>query len=379
MSAKDVIITVTVDTEKINKSNVNETIVFTDNLSDPLSFVGHPDKFVSFIEKGQTLVWQAVAKNGDAPVYIQNVKQDGGSKIIEHIKRGAGTNLYTAQIRCDDSIKEGDEESYNMTIGLTGYEGIAGDNQNGPVVFLGNKVAYMSYNTMVWQIIGRDAPFDIDGIAGNNQFGPIIYSGNTVAYMDNYGTQQWTIVANAPFDIEGITGDNHSGPIIYSGNKVAYMNPVANNTWVQITEAPFEIDGIAGDNRLGVIIYSGSRVAYMQKYADNKWTELTMAPFEIEGIAGDNESGPIIYAGSQVSYMTRDLYPNGSWSSIEPAPFLIEGITGNNRQGCIVFYGSEAKYMNKYASGIWHDLAAIPFDTSTFTVDPKLQIRKSRN
>lgn len=375
-TTSDVIITVVVDTDKIGTTDIKEAVNFTDSNNDPMSTVG-PGNFVSQVYKNQTIIWTAESVDGNSTVYIQNIKKENGSALLEHVKRGTGSqSTFSGKIKNDDGIKVGDEESYSMTISLAGFEGITGNNEHGPVVFLGKKIAYMNvYKRNTWAVIGADAPFEIEGIAGENTLGVIVYSGNRVAYMNKYADRKWNELPTAPFKIEGITGDNMNGPIIYSGNQVAYLN-YSQNKWIMLEEAPFEIDGITGDNRLGVIIYSGNKLCYMTKYADKFWFALADAPFEIEGIAGNNYNGPVVYSGSQIAYLTLANYGKDNWASIDPTPFIIEGIAGDNAAGYIIFSGCEVKYMTDYKRNVWNGIANVPFDTKTFTIDPKLQIKK---
>lgn len=375
-TSADVLITISVDTDKIGTTDIKDAVSFSDSNNDPISIVG-PGNFVSQVYKNQTVIWTAESLNGESTIYIQNIKKEEGSPILEHVRRGNGSqSTFTGKIKNDDNIKIGDEESYSMTISLAGFEGVTGSNDHGPIVFLGKKMAYMNvYKTNTWHIIGADAPWEIEGIAGENTLGVIVYAGSSVAHMNNYAEHKWTILPTAPYTkIEGITGDNISGPIIYSGNQVSYLQYAANK-WVSLVDAPFKIDGISGDNRLGVIIYSGSKVAYMERYADRKWTMLADAPFEIEGIAGNNNNGPVVYSGSQIAYLLRTDYESNKWQSAGPAPFLIEGLAGNNASGFIICSGSEVKHIS-IGGTAWADLAPVPFDTKTFTIDPKLQIKR---
>ena len=370
MSVNDTNVTVTVDTDLITESNKKISVVFSDDKGDPVK-PGDPANYISTVYKNQEITWTAVAKNGRTPVYFQNVKMDGGSSLIKYYSRGEGHNTYKAQIKNDETIKEGDTESYSITIGLNGYEGIAGNNEHGPIVYLGKKVAYMNnYQKNIWHSVA-DAPFDIEGISGENSIGATVYGGNRVAHM-NYAENKWNETAAAPFKIEGIAGDNIKGAIIYAGNRVAHI-VYSENIWHEVAVAPFKIDGIAGENTNGPrpIVYTGTQVAFM---LGGQWYQVAKAPFEIEGIAGNDTNGPVIYAGSKVSYMSN--FEKNIWHDITPAPFIIEGIAGNNSRGPVIFSGPQVKYMSDYASNLWTDVANMPFATGSFTIDPKLQIKK---
>ena len=290
-------ITVTVDTETINETNKKFAVVFSQGLGGPIEDPGHPENYTSQVQKNQKISWTAVAKNGTSNVFFQNVKHESGKSIMKEIKRGGSTNLYTAKVKTKD-VNEDDIENYSITIGLAGYEGMAGSNENGPVVYLGKTVAYMnSYADNVWHTVA-EAPFEIEGIAGYNGYGPIIYSGNRVAYMNGYGTNRWVEIVNAPFEIEGIAGNNTLGVVVYNGNRVAYINNYASGVWNEVANAPFDIEGIAGENSAGPIIYSGNQVAMMNGYASNAWVMAPNAPINIEGISGTHGNGIVIYAGN---------------------------------------------------------------------------------
>ena len=371
-------ITVTVDTDNITEANKNTTVVFSQGLGGPVEQPGHPENYTSEVEKNQKIIWTAVPKNSNTVVFFQNVKHEGGKPIMRSIKRGNGHNVYTAMVGNDNSINNNDEEKYSITIGLLGYEGMAGSNENGPIVYLGKTVAYMnSYQDNVWHIIA-EAPFEIEGIAGYNTNGPIIFSGNRVAYMNGYASNQWVEIANAPFDIEGIAGENTKGVVVYNGNRVAYIDNYAGGRWVEVANAPFNIEGIAGDNTSGPMIYAGNQVYCMLGYdtGSNRWQALPEAPFNIEGMHGKYHNGPVIYSGSQVAYIGPET--GGTWQSLDAnAPFDIEGIAGNGTRGPIVFSGPQVKYMsfNNNNRAMWTDVANMPFNTRSFTIDPRIKMK----
>ncbi len=373
MSAKDPIVTLTVDTDNISELNKNNAVEFTDNVGDPKETPGDPDSYVTSISPNQTISWLVKAQNASTPIVIQNIQKEFGFDLIEHPKRGMISNTYSAHVKDDNSIKVGDSESYSITISLSGYQGIAGNNQWGPVVFLGRKLAYMNnYVENNWHEIGP-AGFDIKGMCGENTHGIIIFNGRKVSYMNNYLENKWLQMPDAPFDIEGITGDNLNGPIIYNGKKVAYFD-VNLFKWLDIGDAPFELDGITGDNRNGIIGYSGNRVVVISNFAENNWTEVEKAPFVIEGITGQNPTGPIIYAGRQISYMND--YSKNQWHAAGPSPFIIEGISGNNALGFVVYNKQKIKYLNNYTENKWTDVKDIPFDPKTYTIDPRMKVKE---
>lgn len=371
-------ITVTVDTDNLNDQNKNEKIVFSDGLGGPPEKPGEPENYQIEVENNQIVTWTAKLKNpGNTAIFFQNVKHEKGEHIMKEIKRGNGHNIYTAKVKYDKAVKKGDDvtENYSITIGLKGYEGIAGSNENGPIVYLGKTVAYMdSYAKDVWYIV-KDAPFEIEGIAGYNKNGAIIYAGNRVAYIDDYKNGDWIEIAQAPFTIEGIAGSNNTkGILVYSGNRVAYIRYNTASVWTETAPAPFNIEGITGDVSGGPIIYAGSGLAYMNEMETNGgWNPIFDAPFEIEGIHGSYQKGIVIYAGDQVAYATQ-INTGTSFITVGAAPFIIEGIAGNGSNGPIIFSGPQVKYMSDYSVDQWNDVSPMPFDTQSFTIDPKLKL-----
>ncbi|GAB4164189.1 MAG: hypothetical protein Tsb0033_25320 [Winogradskyella sp.] len=371
MNPKDTNITITVDTNGINDQNKNQKVIFSDDLGDPQQPPGHPEQYTSTVYKDQKITWTAYARNGQTPITIENIKKDGGKVLMKDLKRGDGANKYTAKIKDGN---DGDEENYSVTIGLAGYEGMAGSNENGPIVYLGHKVAYMnSYQNNVWNILS-DAPFEIEGVTGYNTSGPIIFSGNRVAYMNNYKENIWIEINPAPFEIQGIAGENTNGVIVYSGNRVAHIN-YKQGRWVEIANAPFDIQGIAGDNTGGPIVYSGNELAYMNDYSINGWNPIFDAPFNIEGIYGSFQKGVVIYAANQVAYSNGPLFTGSSFTEVANAPFIIEGISGNAARGPIVFSGGKVRYMPINIEKTWFTVSDLPFDTKTITIDPRLRMK----
>ncbi len=81
------VITLTVDTEGLiaDPNNVNNYVVFTDNQSDPAENPGHPDAYVSTVNKGATCEWQGVPKQGTNLINITGVfkKVSGGNDILK--------------------------------------------------------------------------------------------------------------------------------------------------------------------------------------------------------------------------------------------------------------------------------------------------------
>ena len=94
------------------------------------------------------------------------------------------------------------------------------------------------------------------------------------------------------------------------------------------------------------------------------------APINIEGISGTHGNGTVIYAGNQVFRSNNQV-----WTEVANAPFIIEGIAGNSVRGPIVFSGPQVQYMSDYAENAWHEVANMPFETRSFTIDPKIKMK----
>lgn len=369
VSAKDTAIELAVDTSTISETTKNMAVTFSDDVNtDPGQSPGDPENYVSSVWKNCKISWTAKVKDSSRPVNILEVSKDGGSTIMEEIKRGSLPNVFTAKIK--GNARPNDTESYSVTIGVYTIKGIAGNNSTGPIVYYdGSLVAYMnSYDANVWHEV-KNTPFAIQGIAGENNGGAIVYNGSQVAYMNSYSNNQWHEIHNAPFTIQGIAGNNENGPIVYNGSQVAYMNSYDSNLWHVIKTAPFPIQGLAGDNVGGPIVYNGNRVAYMNSYDANTWHEVANAPFQIQGITGDKH-GAIIYSGSQVAYMNS--YAANVWHVVKIAPFAVQGIAGENNNGAIIYNGSQVAYMNSYAKNKWDET---PAPAGCYTIDPKISVK----
>jgi hypothetical protein len=363
----DTNVTVTVDTDLITETTKNSAVVFTDDREDPVAFIGHPENFVSKVDKNYKITWTAVAKNGTTPVFFEDVKKKpNGTDLMKDLGRGNGHNKFKAKIKDDASINSGDEEEYSIIIGLNGYEGITGENQFGALIYVGKQVAYMdNYQNNKWKKFPL-APFEIEGISGNNDYGIVAYGDSQLACIAK-GDSSWTSMAAPPFPIKGLAGDKFNGPIICSGTQVAFLTSSTQTNWGTVPTAPFEIEGITATSNNDPIIYSETQVAYL---INNEWTMLATAPFAIEGIASNNGSGPVIYAGSKVARM--DISKN-TWQTVTDAPIAIEGIAGNSEKGPIIFAAANVYYLVTYQpSPVWTKVTTEPLDPKIFKIDPKI-------
>ncbi len=87
------VITLHVDTDKLisDPTNKNDYVVFTDNQSDPAETKGHPETYVSTVNKGLSCDWQGVADNKRDKVNITDVSKKaigGGADILGEITLG---------------------------------------------------------------------------------------------------------------------------------------------------------------------------------------------------------------------------------------------------------------------------------------------------
>ncbi|TVZ27633.1 hypothetical protein JM83_2683 [Gillisia sp. Hel_I_86] len=84
---RDTHILLTIDTENIDEGNLNATIVFSDDRSDPSENPGNPEKFTSVVDKNMKIYWSGIPKdeNSTDVIYILEVirKQQGGAEILK--------------------------------------------------------------------------------------------------------------------------------------------------------------------------------------------------------------------------------------------------------------------------------------------------------
>lgn len=113
--SKNTDVLLTVSTANINQTNKNSSVVFTDNWGD-IETPSDPANYVSKVNKNMKIDWTAVENDGTTPVTIKSVAKDGGSVIMKNIKQGDSSNIFTAKIKNDSDIHDGDTESYTITI-----------------------------------------------------------------------------------------------------------------------------------------------------------------------------------------------------------------------------------------------------------------------
>jgi len=115
----DTVITLTVDTENIkpNVQSIKDNVVFSDNQSDPKENPGHPETYLSAVNKGKNCTWQGDANNKRDTINITVVakKADGGgADILSEITLGDPINDPNVTSTVKDSVING-TESYNVS------------------------------------------------------------------------------------------------------------------------------------------------------------------------------------------------------------------------------------------------------------------------
>lgn len=103
------VITLGVDTVGLiaNPGNINNLVVFSDNQSDPDENPGHPEAYLSTVNKGSTCQWQGVATNTTDIINILSIikKDAGGNDILNTPippglqSSGSGGKTVTAIVR----------------------------------------------------------------------------------------------------------------------------------------------------------------------------------------------------------------------------------------------------------------------------------------
>ena len=101
------VITLTVTTAGLttDQTNINNHVVFTDNQSDPKENPGHPDTYLSAVNKGKICQWRGVSEpKGDKINIISVVKKKAGGNdiLMTPIPGGVGdkgsAKILTAQV-----------------------------------------------------------------------------------------------------------------------------------------------------------------------------------------------------------------------------------------------------------------------------------------
>lgn len=111
---KDTVITVTVDTEKINLQNIDQCVVFSDNRDDLPQQPGDPKNYVSTVDKNMKAIWEGVSENGTDSVQITDIdlKSSDDPKILKDSHISSTNGIVEAKIK--DKYESG-EEAYNLT------------------------------------------------------------------------------------------------------------------------------------------------------------------------------------------------------------------------------------------------------------------------
>ena len=122
-NSKDTYVYMIVDTVKINQSNKDTMVEFSDNRNDPpSSFKDNPAKFVSKVDKGKKIIWRGNVKDPDNLGHFVDIKQIPikekvpNSQILkdpiytDNIKKG----IVVGKVK-DNDVNAGEIELYNIT------------------------------------------------------------------------------------------------------------------------------------------------------------------------------------------------------------------------------------------------------------------------
>lgn len=120
MKSKDATnIKVTVDTKKINGSNVEHSVIFTDDNGNSTGKPGNAKDFTSKVEKDKWVIWKGQAQDGKSKdsiqiLEVQRKSRDGGAEIL-----ASTTRLQDGTVK--GKIKDKDvqgEELYDLTFSI---------------------------------------------------------------------------------------------------------------------------------------------------------------------------------------------------------------------------------------------------------------------
>lgn len=117
LKPKDAVVQLTVATISIKEKPIESSVLFSDNMGDPKEKPKDSKDYVTTVDRGKTITWTGVSKNGQDTVQIILVskkKSGGGSDILEEIALGDPKidSVVVAKIKNKD-IKG--QESYNIS------------------------------------------------------------------------------------------------------------------------------------------------------------------------------------------------------------------------------------------------------------------------
>ncbi len=119
----DTVVTLTVNTTGITETNRNDMVTFSDNQSDPAENPGHPETYLSTVNKGAKITWVGASVNGTDVINITSVvkKQNGGADILKSIggplKGSDGKDTVTAVVTGQPQTGE---ETYTVSFNING-------------------------------------------------------------------------------------------------------------------------------------------------------------------------------------------------------------------------------------------------------------------
>lgn len=113
-----------VNTQSINQQNKKNMVVFSDDRSDPAENPGHPETYVSTVNRNMRVSWSGLTSspNSTDTVSITDVSKKtngGGSDILQDTSFGDpnGDGIVTGQVKDEDVTGD---ENYNITFIING-------------------------------------------------------------------------------------------------------------------------------------------------------------------------------------------------------------------------------------------------------------------
>lgn len=94
---KDTEIWLTVDTSRINESNKENSVLFSDDRSDPSDNPGDPKKFISVVDRNHKVVWKGKPADDLSAetidiLEVTRKRNGGGAEILESISKSREKN-----------------------------------------------------------------------------------------------------------------------------------------------------------------------------------------------------------------------------------------------------------------------------------------------
>lgn len=127
---KDTYVYLIIDTDNINKGNINDYVEFSDNRCDTPSYFGNNhDEFVSMVDKGKKIIWIGIVKDPEENRYHSvaitqiSIKKESEHQILvaatyeDKIKKG----IVVGEVK-ETGVYKGNTEDYNITFLVNGKD-----------------------------------------------------------------------------------------------------------------------------------------------------------------------------------------------------------------------------------------------------------------